>query len=108
MATSKEFIDYFKEQMAPVGDVFCRKMFGDYGIYCDGVFFALVCDDQFFVKVTLAGEQILGENYPTGLPFKGAKTPMFLVADFEDLELMRELVWATCDELVAKKAKSSK
>ncbi len=27
-----------------------RKMFGDYGIYCDGKIFGLICNDCFFVK----------------------------------------------------------
>lgn len=101
MATSKDFIEYFKEQIqaSGAGDISCRKMFGDYGIYCDGVFFALVCDDTFFVKVTEAGKAILGENYPTGLAYSGAKTPMFKIDDFEDRDLMRELILVTCNEL---------
>ena len=101
MATSRAFIEYFREQLTAsgVGEIFCRKMFGDYGIYCDGVYFALVCDDTFFVKVTEAGKAILGENYPTGLAYNGAKTPMFKIEDFEDRDLMRELIFATCDEL---------
>lgn len=101
MATSKDFIEYFKEQIGAsgAGEILCRRMFGDYGVYCDGVFFALVCDDTFFVKMTEAGKQILGENYPTGLAYNGAKTPMFRIEDFEDRDLMRELIQATCDEL---------
>ena len=27
-------------------------MFGDYGIYCDGKVFGLICDDKFFLKPT--------------------------------------------------------
>lgn len=101
MATDKNFIEYFKEQLTAsgAGEIFCRKMFGEYGVYCDGVYFALVCDDTFFVKVTEAGKRILGENHPTGLPYDGAKTPMFKIDDFENYDLMRELIQATCDEL---------
>ena len=105
MATSKKFIEYFAEQinMAGAGEISCRPMFGDYGIYCDGVFFALVYDEQFFVKITEAGKRILDNNYPTGLPYDGAKTPAFLVEDFENRDLMRELIFATCEELSSKK-----
>ena len=38
------------------GAIRSRKMFGEYGLYCDDVFFAVICDDQFFVKVTPQGE----------------------------------------------------
>jgi DNA transformation protein and related proteins len=52
-------------------------VFGEYGIYCDGKIVALVCDDQLFVKPTLAGENYLGK-YTEGLPYPGAK-PWFLI-----------------------------
>jgi len=109
VASSQAFIGYFKEQLAAsgAGEIYCRKMFGDYGVYCDGVFFALVCDDIFFVKITEAGKAILGENYSTGLAYSGAKTPMFKIDDFEDYDLMRQLIQATCAELI-KKGKDKK
>ena len=109
MATSKDFIEYLQEQVeaSGAGEIYCRKMFGDYGVYCDGVFFGLVCDDQFFVKITEAGVAILGENYPTGLAYDGAKTPMFKIDDFENYDLMWQLVTATCAEL-SKNNKRSK
>jgi len=64
MASSQAFIEYLQEQLTGcgAGEIYCRKMFGEYGIYCDGVFFGLVCDDQFFVKITEAGKAILGEK----------------------------------------------
>lgn len=100
MVTSKEFIDYFQEQLTTsgAGAIYCRKMFGGYGVYCDGVFFGVVCDDQFFVKVTTVGTALLGADYPKGLAYDGAKTPMFKIDDFENYDLMRQLIRATCDE----------
>ena len=100
MASSQAFIKYFKEQLTAsgAGEIYCRKMFGDYGVYCDGVFFALVCDDTFF---------ILGKNYSTGLAYSGAKTLMFKIDDFEDYDLMRQLIQVTCTELM-KKGKGKK
>ncbi len=104
MASSQAFIEYLQEQLTGcgAGEIYCRKMFGEYGVYCDGVFFGLVCDDQFFVKITEAGKTILGEKYPTGLAYGGAKTPMFKIDDFEDYDLMRQLIQATCAELIKK------
>lgn len=104
MASSQAFIEYLQEQLTGcgVGEIYCRKMFGEYGIYCDGVFFGLVCDDQFFVKITEAGKAILGKKYPTGLAYDGAKTPMFKIDNFEDYDVMRQLIQATCAELIKK------
>ena len=108
MASSQAFIEYLQEQLTGcgAGEIYCRKMFGEYGIYCDGVFFGLVCDDQFFVKITEAGKAILGEKQPTGLAYDGAKTPMFKSDDFEDYDLMRQLIQATCVELIKKGKKN--
>ncbi len=50
MASSKETIDFLLEQMAGAGTITARKMFGEYGMYCDGKIMALVCDDELFVK----------------------------------------------------------
>lgn len=104
MASSQAFIEYFKEQLTAsgAGEIYCRKMFGDYGVYCDGVFFALVCDDIFFVKITEAGKAILGKKYPTELAYSGAKTPMFKIDDFEDYDLVHQLITVTCAELIKK------
>ena len=104
MASSQAFIEYLQEQLTGcgAGEIYCRKMFGEYGIYCDGVFFALVCDDTFFIKITEAGKVILGKNYSTGLAYSGAKTPMFKIDDFEDYDVMRQLIQATCAELIKK------
>jgi hypothetical protein len=109
MASSQAFIEYLQEQLTGcgAGEIYCRKMFGEYGLYCDGVFFGLVCDDQFFVKITEAGKAILGEKYPTGLAYGGAKTPMFKIDDFEDYDVMHQLIQATCAELM-KKGKGKK
>jgi len=56
MATSKEYIDYVLECLSHIEGISARKMFGEYGIYCGDKLFALVCDDQFFLKPTEAGK----------------------------------------------------
>ena len=50
------------EALAGAGAVSARKMFGEYGVYCDGKIVGLVCDDQLFVKVTEAGRAWLGHK----------------------------------------------
>ena len=56
MASHPDFVDYVAEQLREAGTIRSRKMFGEYGLYCDDVFFAVICDDQLFVKITPQGE----------------------------------------------------
>ena len=45
-----EFIAYLLEQLAPLGDVRARSMFGGFGIYRGDRMFALVADDTLYIK----------------------------------------------------------
>ncbi len=77
MATKQTTVDFILKQIAEAGIVSAKKMFGEYGIYCDGKIVALVCDDQLFVKPTVSGAAFMGQ-YIEGLPYPGAK-PWFLL-----------------------------
>ena len=56
MASHQNFVDYVAEQLGEAGSIRSRKMFGEYGLYCDGLFFAVICDDRLFIKPTAEGE----------------------------------------------------
>ncbi len=58
MASSLDFVHYICQQIDGAGMISYRKMFGEYAIYCDGKVIGLICDNQFFVKKTTAGELI--------------------------------------------------
>ncbi|HEY9102006.1 TfoX/Sxy family protein [Chitinimonas sp.] len=45
-----EFVDWLCEQLAPMGFVNGRAMFGGWGIYCDGLMFAIVIDEVLYLK----------------------------------------------------------
>lgn len=45
-----EFVDYLHEVFAHFGPISARRMFGGYGIYHDGLMFALVVDDTLYLK----------------------------------------------------------
>ena len=100
MATRQSTVDFILDQIADAGAVRARKMFGEYGIFCDGKMVALVCDDQLFVKPTAAGRQRLGEGVIERAPYPGAK-PCFLVAGdrWEDRAWLADLLRASCAEL---------
>lgn len=46
-----EFVDYLNEVFREFGPITSRRMFGGYGIYHDGIMFALVADDTLYLKV---------------------------------------------------------
>jgi DNA transformation protein len=51
MSVSDEYITYVLDQLAYLGEVESRRMFGGAGIYCKGLFFALIADDVLYLKV---------------------------------------------------------
>jgi len=50
MLTRNPYIEFLVEQMAPLGDITSRAMFGGHCLYCDGVVFALVGSGAMFLK----------------------------------------------------------
>jgi DNA transformation protein len=51
MARSSEFVEFVLESLQPLGGVSARRMFGGWGIYKDGVMFALIAYDTLYFKV---------------------------------------------------------
>ncbi len=103
MASSPEFVRFLCDQLAGAGSIASRKMFGEYGLYCDGKFFALVCDDRLFLKPTEAGRAFL-PGCPLAPPYDGAKDHLCF-PDPDDRETLCELARRTCSELPAPKPK---
>ena len=110
MASQQSTVDYILEQTARAGLVEARKMFGEYGIYCDGKMVAVVCDDELFVKPTTAGRALLGDVTEKP-PFEVAK-PWFLIDGdrWDDAAALARLFKITAAELPvpAKKTPSKK
>ena len=99
MASRQGSVDFILEQIAGAGEVSAKKMFGEYGLYCDGKMVALVCDDQLFVKPTAAGKAFVGD-LTEGPPYPGAK-PHFLVpgGQWEDRAWLTRLITLTAADL---------
>lgn len=49
-AARNEFVDYVVELMAGWATVSARKMFGGYGLYREGLMFALIAGDELYFK----------------------------------------------------------
>lgn len=50
MTMSPDFRDYLLDQLAPLGGVEAKRMFGGGGLYLDGAMFGLVADDVLYLK----------------------------------------------------------
>ncbi len=103
MSSSADFVQYVIDQCSGAGEVMAKKMFGEYGLYCNGTFFGVVCDDKLYVKVTEGGRKVMpdAELRPA---YEGAR-PSILVANPDDCAAVVALVRATCAELEAKTSK---
>ena len=51
MVASDSFAEFLREQLAPLGRVTMRRMFGKTGVFCDGLMFGMVTDDTLYVRV---------------------------------------------------------
>ena len=106
MASNPNFVQYIVDQCSKAGNIEAKKMFGDYGIYCNGKTFALICDNSFYVKPTESGRKIL-KNVDMRSPYEGAK-PHFYIEDVDDRDYLSELASITCSELPDPKPKKTK
>jgi DNA transformation protein len=50
MPKPNPYLDFLSEQLELLGDINIRPMFGGYGIYCNGLFFALVGHNALYLK----------------------------------------------------------
>src|SRR5665213_2322998 len=99
MASQQSCVDFILEQISEAGLCLAKKMFGEYGIYCDGKIVAFVCDDQLYVKPTVAGKAFIG-NFVEGYPYPGAKPYLLISGEkWDDSEWMAHLIKISVAEL---------
>jgi len=51
MVASAEFGSYLGDELSALGAVSLRPMFGKTGVFCDGVMFAMVNDNELYLRV---------------------------------------------------------
>src|SRR5260221_5866733 len=51
MVASDSFAEFLREQLAPLGHVAMRRMFGKTGVFCDGVMLGMVTDNTLYFRV---------------------------------------------------------
>jgi DNA transformation protein len=51
MVASDTYAEFLREQLAPLGRVTLRRMFGKTGVFCDGVMFGVVTENTLYFRV---------------------------------------------------------
>ena len=51
MVATEGFAEFLREQLAPLGRLTTRRMFGKTGVFCNGLMFAMVSDDTLYLRV---------------------------------------------------------
>ena len=51
MVASDAFAEFLREQLASLGRVTMRRMFGKTGVFCDGLMLGMVTDDTLYFRV---------------------------------------------------------
>ena len=66
MVASDSFADFLREQLAPLGHVTMRRMFGKSGVFCDGVMLGMVSDNTLYFRVDDDNQAVFkeAESFP--------------------------------------------
>jgi DNA transformation protein len=51
MVASDSFAEFLREQLAPLGRITMRRMFGKTGVFCDGVMLGMARDNTLYFRV---------------------------------------------------------
>jgi DNA transformation protein len=106
-----EFVEHVLELLAPFGGVSARRMFGGYGIYRDGLMFALVADDVLYLKADVESRREFEDAGSEPFSYEARRRRVILSywrAPEESLESREAMQsWARTAFAAALRAKSS-
>lgn len=105
MASTVEYMEYIAGQLSGAGAISYRRLFGEFGVYCDGKFFGTVEGNQLYIKITEAGRRLLPDA-EVASPHEGAS--FLTVEEVEDREFLADLIRQTCAQLPDPKPRRAK
>ena len=116
MVASDSFAEFLREQLAPLGRVTMRRMFGKTGVFCDGVMFAVVTENTLYVRVDDQNREIFKEAAsfpPLNYAKKGAiidlafwRVPERLFDEPDDLVAWTRAALAAAQRVAAKRTRT--
>lgn len=92
-------MDFLLDQLAGTGPFSVRPMFGEYCLYLYGKPIGFICDNQFFLKPTEAGLDLI-DRLEEGFPYRGAPPYLLIPAvRWEDRKWLARLLITTANAL---------
>ncbi|NND32097.1 MAG: TfoX/Sxy family protein [Saprospiraceae bacterium] len=107
MASEQSFVEFILGQIQDAGDIKAKKMFGEYGLFSNKKMFAVICDNNLFMKPTTAGREFIG-NVVEAPPYPGAKASFLIEEKIEDRDWLSHLVRITVKELPEPKPRKNR
>jgi DNA transformation protein len=117
MVASDSFAEFLREQLAPLGRITMRRMFGKTGVFCDGLMFAMVTDDTLYFRVDDDNRAAFEEAKslpPLNYGKKGRiidlsfwRTPVRLFDEPDELNAWARLALAAARRVAAKRGPAS-
>ena len=73
MKANPEYLNFVIERLSPIGDIRSRAMFGGYGIFREGLMFALISEDTLYFKVNESNRDMYkraqSKPFPHGISY---------------------------------------
>jgi len=114
VVASDSFAGFLREELAPLGRVTVRRMFGKTGVFCDGLMFAMVADDLLYFRVDDLNREALQEarclpplNYEKGgrtIDLSFWRAPERLLDDPDELLAWARTALAAARRVAAKRS----
>lgn len=101
MATTKDYKRFVLEQLNLLDNIECKSMMGEYLLYYNGILFGGIYDGRVLVKIVENNKKY---NMKEEIPYKNAK-PMYLIADMDNKEQIKQIILDTCKDLPSKDKK---
>jgi DNA transformation protein len=61
VVASDSFAEFLREQLAPLGRITMRRMFGKTGVFCNGLMFGMVTNDTLYFRVDDHNREVFKE-----------------------------------------------
>lgn len=97
-----EFNEYVRERFSAAGDIAIKSMMGGYLVYLNGKLIGDIGDQELFLKRTPTSDRLLADS-ELRHPYDGSKTLMHVFDNFDDKNLILELLNGMYAELPQKK-----
>jgi DNA transformation protein len=111
MVASDSFAEFLREQLAPLGRITTRRMFGKTGVFCDGFMLGMVTENTLFFRVDEHNQTAFAEaasfpplNYEKGgqlIDLAFWRVPERLFDEPEELVEWARAAWAAARRVAA-------